>query len=770
VVGRILPFGVFIAWVIGVLAPAVAAGASVSFVDDRPVVRTYEEVVAAGGVKVHVHNDGATAQRITVRVIGLADSGDPAVRNFLNDDPVTTRKSVAPGASAVPAIRLGEGGATNTPLEPSSLEIVAEGESGGLARLELTLTDDPAPAELSPVFAPDLTLTAVNYLPSFLAGLRPALFYLAALAALLALALRAGMLTSERLPREQAVWGVAILAAVIGLVWTAVDRDWKPGPELHAISAQPVDVADGVGAGVVGMASSENGRVARLEVTGELDKQLRPQGLTGAAQYTGVYDLDPTDDSAGAKASIDVRDWWPYAALVLGLGVLLGVWLRNWYQRVRPKAALGIRLSDLLARALRLQDAAAAAGVDFGQQMGGKIAALVARLEELSRDDAGAATKKLDELEAQLGRLVEICDAVAGLATQIEETKGLARQVGLEDFEVSLLADAERLRARAIGGLDLTALDGDELKAKMNALEDMSDLLARVGALYASGMAHRERAVELLRARPRDPRTHEALQTLRNDFDEIMVSALQANSAADLDRVETLDDEKRRLLRMLAPDTYEQAPSTVVFDVDMWPLPKMLDARLRSVGLRMDSLEGISAAQPRPSAALSALALGAGESDPQIRVEDIVAVSAQLSPWPQARATTVQFRYSDGTTRIAPVSQAGTATDYRVLRAAGPMTVSVHSHPDGEPLGSTTVEADSTSRRASRRLALKARDRDVARIAVVLAVGSGLVALYVGEPAWGEPSDYLAAVLWGAVAGEGVKLVVAIADRVWPAG
>jgi len=38
------------------------------------------------------------------------------------------------------------------------------------------------------------------------------------------------------------------------------------------------------------------------------------------------------------------------------------------------------------------------------------------------------------------------------------------------------------------------------------------------------------------------------------------------------------------------------------------------------------------------------------------------------------------------------------------------------------------------------------------------------------DPAWGEASDYLAAVLWRAVTAEGVRLAVAIADKVWPAG
>ncbi len=754
-------------WVVGCFAaPAIASGATVSFVDERPITRTYDDVAAAGGVKVHVHNDAESPQRVTVRVIGLTGSNDPAVRTFLSDTPVTTAKPIAPGGSALPAIPLGKPQLSTADSKPITVQILASGESGAIARLDLTLTNDLAPDDLSPAFAPDITLTAVNYVPSLLSGLRPALFFLAALLAALAFALSAGIVRSESV-RPQAVWIVAAIATVAGLIWTVAERDWEPGPSVHAISSRPIDVSTTVTPGTVGFASSDNGSVARLEV--DSGSQLRPQGLTGAASYTGVYDLAPGDTTAGAKATVNVRDWWPFAALVLVLGVLLGVALRNWYQRVRPRAALGIRVSDLLARALALQASASAAGIDLGQQMGSKLAELVARLKELvDDDDVVGAGKKLDELEAQLGRLVAICSAVADLATKVEETKALARQVGFEDFEVRLLPPAEALVGTAVSGLDLNALDADELKERQREIEDMSGLLARVGALYASGLAHRERAVELLRAHPSDARTGEALQTLRNDFDEIMTRALEASSSEELDAVEDTDDAKRRLLGMLSVDSFEMPVSTVVLDVGMWPLPVLLDSRMRAAGLRADSLEGIKSVPPEPSAAISARVINVDESARDLRLEDMVEVTAQISPWPQARVAKVDLRYSDGTHQVAAVSDAGRATDYHVIRSGDPITVDVHSHPDGELLRSETYEVKPETRRATQRRALKLRDLDVARIAAVLAVGSGLVSLYVTDPSWGEPSDYLAAVLWGAVAGEGVKLAVAIADRVWP--
>jgi hypothetical protein len=44
-----------------------------------------------------------------------------------------------------------------------------------------------------------------------------------------------------------------------------------------------------------------------------------------------------------------------------------------------------------------------------------------------------------------------------------------------------------------------------------------------------------------------------------------------------------------------------------------------------------------------------------------------------------------------------------------------------------------------------------------------------LVALYITDPSWGEPIDYLAAFIWGGATGQGVQIAANLADRVWPA-
>ena len=52
-------------------------------------------------------------------------------------------------------------------------------------------------------------------------------------------------------------------------------------------------------------------------------------------------------------------------------------------------------------------------------------------------------------------------------------------------------------------------------------------------------------------------------------------------------------------------------------------------------------------------------------------------------------------------------------------------------------------------------------------IAGVIAVGSGLLALYFSNPTWGSPVDYLKALLWGSTVSEGLKYVNVLLRRVW---
>jgi hypothetical protein len=66
---------------------------------------------------------------------------------------------------------------------------------------------------------------------------------------------------------------------------------------------------------------------------------------------------------------------------------------------------------------------------------------------------------------------------------------------------------------------------------------------------------------------------------------------------------------------------------------------------------------------------------------------------------------------------------------------------------------------------AQRRRQFERIDRQWTLASGVLAVFSGLLALYVVTPTWGTPGDYLKALLWGSVVSEGTKAVTALVAK-----
>jgi hypothetical protein len=85
-----------------------------------------------------------------------------------------------------------------------------------------------------------------------------------------------------------------------------------------------------------------------------------------------------------------------------------------------------------------------------------------------------------------------------------------------------------------------------------------------------------------------------------------------------------------------------------------------------------------------------------------------------------------------------------------------------------EGLGGLVAPAPPPSSEELRRR-FKLTERQMATLSGLLAVLSGLLALYVSSDTWGAPGDYLKAILWGSVVSEGVKYVAALVARTGPA-
>jgi hypothetical protein len=105
--------------------------------------------------------------------------------------------------------------------------------------------------------------------------------------------------------------------------------------------------------------------------------------------------------------------------------------------------------------------------------------------------------------------------------------------------------------------------------------------------------------------------------------------------------------------------------------------------------------------------------------------------------------------------------EAGNAIGRRDVGApeASPLTLDLPRDDTGGP--PPPIEATAAQLRS--RFAMT--DRQMTLASGILAVFSGLLALYLTSSTWGAPEDYLKAFLWGSVVSEGVKYAAALAAR-----
>jgi hypothetical protein len=85
---------------------------------------------------------------------------------------------------------------------------------------------------------------------------------------------------------------------------------------------------------------SEQGNLLRI------GKQLWVDGISRAGTYGGQARAVANQDTANISVSLAVSDWWPYAALTISAGVLLGHWLTRYYRRTRPADLQRIRVGQ----------------------------------------------------------------------------------------------------------------------------------------------------------------------------------------------------------------------------------------------------------------------------------------------------------------------------------------------------------------------------------------------------------------------------------------
>jgi hypothetical protein len=147
-------------------------------------------------------------------------------------------------------------------------------------------------------------------------------------------------------------------------------------------------------------------------------------------------------------------------------------------------------------------------------------------------------------------------------------------------------------------------------------------------------------------------------------------------------------------------------------------------------------------------------------------------VTATVKVTAQAGDGELHWRFSDGSTSDSlPAPAPGRETTLTIGHRFAGTETAVWAEvvtPAGRVLDRWTGTVEPTGEAARRRTGLASNERAVAMLAGVLAVGSGMVALYLRDATWGSAGDYVTALLWGSATAEGVRAVVNIASNRWP--
>jgi hypothetical protein len=660
-------------------APSRGGDRTLTFLDPRPV-----DVEFTRGQKrketltVEVRNRARRrAQKVRVRIVGLQPSTPKSAKALTGIEAFskTRRKTVPAHSTRRFHVRI----KTTKPPPAATYTgvLVAVGELGGVRRRDFSLVvrpeksssdsghKEPTPAIQRKMVA-DFSVRATNYLSSLLSPLPPAFFGLGVLLLIAAALLRSGSAGTESRLRGTLREASLILAVASFGTWVVLTFDgagYTDAPSPRAIKVQAPHVAPEKPAEVVGSLVADDGTVAVAEVEGG---RFDVDGLERAGEYKGTVDLLPADEGTGDPGSVtvkaNVRDFWAYAFIVIGLGVLIGYLVTNYFTRLRPLDQQRVRIGDFINRMNAEEEKftkAYGTRLQRGLNMKERAKARIARVDDmLEHGDAGAAKKAMDDLEtyydnfvafrADVNRMDDLADELAHAVTEAP--------LDVDTTEVFALQEARRLLLRAFDSTEIDAkstLLDDRTKA-VTALNELLDDLILMISVFARQM---ERIPD------------DADDSKEAKFKDLVGKTLVA---ADGAQAKTDWEAAQTAYRELMDSLSEAKRAVVTIDAAV-----LLASRAR----RKAEALAISEQEPAPTVAPGAI------------------------PVPESQLSWTTFRDHD--------RQMTFATGF-------------------------------------------------------LAIGSGLGALYMTSAAWGSPSDYLQALLWGSVVSEGAKYFTSTITKLVP--
>jgi hypothetical protein len=491
-----------------------------------------------------------------------------------------------------------------------------------------------------------------------------------------------------------------------GPIWIPVDG---PASDLP-IAASQNHLTVGAVSGANGAAAVVyGGRHALNHSAARVKLELDPDGLDPGA-YKGTVDLNRSDDEKGAvELEVKVTAWWPIAAGLLLVGILAALLLQRLYGCNLPLVRLRRRIRDLRGRHDgSLTKLTSKAGErSWGEFAIGDIASLQEALEEQLN---GAAERVALQIDKKLLEGVE--SAIAGVESQIDLLKEIPAHA--EDLEAEL------------GKLNLERPPDPGPLPAADAPQDRPSLDAE--------------ARKALRGRPvRAAMLKPVIEEIDARTKQILTLEGLNGRLADLRRARRTLDRLREGKRLRELDgklnTIRYLLWTARTAEDLDTAAEEIQAAAK---LTAELWEALPGSPPTPSP----VARHATASEPLLEYTTVESPSESLS---QKSAVIEALE-------VPPGAPASTAT------APPPV-------PPAPPL--PPHDASLTEREVSRAFWVQ---WVVIVIAGLVAVITGLIALYVPNETWGSPWDYVAAAIWGLGAQATVSSLATSVDVLGPLG
>jgi hypothetical protein len=337
----------------------------------------------------------------------------------------------------------------------------------------------------------------------------------------------------------------------------------------------------------LGALAGSNGAVA-VTYSGERKRLTNTSSLiglelgdSGPGSYTGNVDLLPDDEEAGkVTLNLTMTTWWLFPAVLLVIGVIIGVWLQRQTGLTQPEAQLLKRITGLTTRleeeTQKLREAASSKSKEesWGAFRIGNVAKLQDDLRDLVSQSTRGPIIKLDEevlkdlkakvaaVEAQIHLLGEIPDHAGDLESALEKlSHGRPPTTDLPPLGAGQSPqDDPRLVAKSKEALKGATVEADELKPLIEAIDAHT---TQIGTL--KGLEARLSEFWIAKQRLEEKLGEEKVAALAKSLRSIHELLLIAVGSEDLTSAATKLQQAAQLLAdlLLEPEPAESLAMTV---------------------------------------------------------------------------------------------------------------------------------------------------------------------------------------------------------------